>query len=294
MDQINSVSSALMQTLHLANDQYRGQIGRMVREMESRGLELLDDFEDHVKSDQLSLPVDATVHQLNADTVHFIESVEPFYETLGQIIAKKDERSVSPVEAYVNYKSDLLSALSMNINNKAEDYKNQSAKCVFLMNNFHFVKARLGQLYTKTGNSQKLEEARVALEKEYSEMEEAAYAEYFATVWSKLSLIARPDHPVQLNSKLNDKEKDQIKGKFRRFNSFFDEITQANRSLTITDGTQLTRIKEGIKQTVIPAYIDMLDKYGNRDTTKGNTSKYVKYTTEMITSEIEKLFDLSA
>ena len=86
----------------------------------------------------MSLPVDATVHQLNADTVHFIESVEPFYETLGQIIAKKDERSVSPVEAYVNYKSDLLSALSMNLNNKAEDYKNQSAKCVFLMVIFVF------------------------------------------------------------------------------------------------------------------------------------------------------------
>ena len=98
-----------------------------------------------------------------------------------------------------------------------------------IQNNFHFVKARLGQLYTKTGNSQKLEEARLALEKEYSEMEEAAYAEYFATVWSKLSLIARPDQPVQPNSKLNDKEKDIIKGKFRRFNAFFEEITTANR-----------------------------------------------------------------
>ena len=93
----------------------------------------MDDFEDHVKSDQLSLPLDATVHQLNADTVHFIESVEPFFDSIGQMISKRDERTISATQAYVNYKRDLLAALAMNLRNKATDYKSQSTRSLFLM-----------------------------------------------------------------------------------------------------------------------------------------------------------------
>jgi len=139
VDQLNKVSSSLMQTLHLASDQHRGQIGRMAREFESKGIELLDDFEDHVKSDQLSLPSDATVHQLNADTVHFIESVEPFFDSIGQMISKRDERTISATQAYVNYKRDLLAALAMNLRNKATDYKSQSTRSLFLMVDYPLV-----------------------------------------------------------------------------------------------------------------------------------------------------------
>ena len=78
----------------------------------------------------------ATVHQLNADTVHFIESVEPFYDSIGRIICKKDERTISTSEGYVNYKRDLLAALSMNLRNKATDYKSQSTRSLFLMVSF--------------------------------------------------------------------------------------------------------------------------------------------------------------
>ena len=66
------------------------------------------------------------------------------------------------------------------------------------------------------------------------------------------------------------------------------------RSLTVTDGSQLQKIKDEIKKSVVTPYIDMIDKYGGRDFAKGNTSKYVKYSTEAITAEIEKIFDLSA
>jgi len=65
-------------------------------------------------------------------------------------------------------------------------------------------------------------------------------------------------------------------------------------SLTVTDGKQLEKIKDDIKQVVVGPYTDMLDKYGSLETVKGNTSKYVKYTTETITNEIDKIFDLSA
>ena len=86
------------------------------------------------QSDQLSLPIDATVHQLNADTVHFIESVEPYHDSIGQMISRRDERATaSATESYVNYKQDLLGALAMNLRNKASDYKSQSTRCLFLM-----------------------------------------------------------------------------------------------------------------------------------------------------------------
>jgi len=293
VDQINRVSSSLMQTLHLASDHHRGLIGRFLREFESKAVELLDDFEDHIKSDTLTLPSDATVHQLNADTVHFIESVEPFYDSIGRIICKKDERTISTSEGYVNYKRDLLAALSMNLRNKATDFKSQSTRSLFLMNNFHFVKARLGQLYIQ-GDQKVLEESRLELAKEYKQMENESYEQYLQE-WGRLQIIALADIPIQLNApKLNDKEKTAIKEKFRKFNSTFEELITTNRSLTVTDGSQLQKIKDEIKKSVVTPYIDMIDKYGGRDFAKGNTSKYVKYSTEAITAEIEKIFDLSA
>jgi len=65
-------------------------------------------------------------------------------------------------------------------------------------------------------------------------------------------------------------------------------------ALTVTDGAQLAKIKDDIKQAVAAPYRDMLDKYGALETSKGNTSKYVKYTPETIIAEIDKIFDLSA
>ena len=62
----------------------------------------------------------------------------------------------------------------------------------------------------------------------------------------------------------------------------------------MTDGAQLAKIKDDIKQAVTAPYRDMLDKYGALETSKGNTSKYVKYTPETINAEIDKIFDLSA
>ena len=123
-------------------------MGRLVREWESKAIELLDDFEDHVKSDQLSLPIDATVHQLNADTVHFVESVEPFHDSIGQMISRRDERATaSATESYVNYKQDLLGALAMNLRNKASDYKSQSTRCLFLMVRLRWWCCTLDTLY---------------------------------------------------------------------------------------------------------------------------------------------------
>jgi len=228
IDQLTRVSSSLMQTLHLATDQHRGQMGRLVREWESKAIELLDDFEDHVKSDQLSLPIDATVHQLNADTVHFVESVEPFHDSIGQMISRRDERATaSATESYVNYKQDLLGALAMNLRNKASDYKSQSTRCLFLMNNFHFVKARLGQLYTSHAGKV-LEEARQQLASEYGEMEEKAYEEYMDD-WNRLHVLSAANIATQIKGKLSEKEKSLIKDKFRKYNATFEELITANR-----------------------------------------------------------------
>ena len=57
----------------------RRRIPQMVRELESASADMLEDFIDGIKSDlkrDHNLPSDCTVHEINSNALHFVQSLQ--------------------------------------------------------------------------------------------------------------------------------------------------------------------------------------------------------------------------
>ncbi|KAI5970750.1 EXO70 [Candida margitis] len=75
---------------------------------------------------------------------------------------------------------------------------------------------------------------------------------------------------------LTNKEREQVKELFKKFNESFEEALTNYRALEFGDSSLQNMLGNEVKKMILNAYFKLYDKYGNSDFTK-NRSKYIKW-----------------
>ncbi|XP_077866786.1 exocyst complex component 7-like [Saccoglossus kowalevskii] len=229
------------------------------------------------------------------------------------------------------YVTKVLGGLGLNLDQKAKTYADNYLKYIFLLNNHHYIlkslqrsgliklvecaKENVEQQYEDIILEQKRQYSKSSgrlasmhlvesvlqnLEKQYEDLIEEQKTNY-RTSWSKvLTNILEVHKPVssqratpEIGGKLKDRDRQNIKDKFKGFNNAFEEIYQIQKLYAIPDMDLRKSLIEDNKNYILPPYKLFREKYASVQFTK-NPDKYIKYTIDEVTNMMDKFFDASA
>ncbi|PIK33786.1 hypothetical protein BSL78_29403, partial [Apostichopus japonicus] len=260
------------ETLQGTTEQVRGKFPQLISALETNGAKALEEFFDFVKNDpdKANMPKDGTVHELTSNSIIYLESINEYVDTVAAMLLQSVETSYQSrkdknvlKKRVAVYLSEVLGALGLNLVQKAKTYSDQYLGDVFLLNNYHYILKSL-QSWNKVLNH--------ILEGFHPN-------------------AARPDLPDA--SKMKDKERHQIKEKFKGFNQDFEELYKTQKCYAIADRQLREFIRRDNKEFIIPQYTKFWNRYIQIDFSK-NKDKYIKYLPSDIEKMMDKFFDVTA
>ncbi|XP_062587562.1 exocyst complex component 7-like [Saccostrea cucullata] len=252
------------------------------------------------------MPKDGTVHELTNRTIIFLEPLLDYADTAGAMLLLHGEQA-APSEAVDAKKSKLkladyitktLSALGLNLSNKAETYSDPTLRPVFMLNNYHYILKSLKRsglldlIHTWNKDVGQFYEDRINEQKK-------SYSESWSRVMHYITEVNEPISQQRIQAmessreRLKDKEKQNIKDKFSGFNKELEDILRSQKGYAIPDPELREQMKKDNKDFIIPSYRMFLDKYKRLNFTK-NPTKYIKYSVQDVAEVVDKLFDMSA
>uniref|UniRef100_H2ZQN2 Exocyst complex component 7 n=1 Tax=Ciona savignyi TaxID=51511 RepID=H2ZQN2_CIOSA len=287
---------AYQDALKGVSEKNRLRIPRLIAELDSVGVKVLEDFSDCVKSDpekESNMPKDGTVHELTSNTMLFLQQLAENVEIVGGMLASKFEsqQSIQIIRSCLaKYIGQVLGALKLNLENKSRVYVDLFLAAVFLLNNYHFI-------ITALNRHNLLALAQIAtpeIERFYKEFIEEQRQAYMQC-WTKFDSYLNNDNkgvPIQVQpgGKLKDKDKQVVKDKFKSFNNDFEDLVKTHQQWAMPSSDIKKEIRNSVKSRIRSAYSELHEKYRMVQFTK-NIDKYLKYTPESVVENIDKLFD---
>uniref|UniRef100_A0A5S6QPP9 Exocyst complex component 7 n=1 Tax=Trichuris muris TaxID=70415 RepID=A0A5S6QPP9_TRIMR len=286
---IHSKHAVLSSFLKSGNLEIKNRFQNLMISIHSEGTCALEKFVDHVKSDvEKFVPPDCTVHQLTSNALTFLQQLVYQTEALGALLGNADDESSK--EAVPKYFARVLSALGLNLRNKAELYGNPALKAMFMLNNLtHILK-----LIRKNGVLQIVSEQNRNVEQYYNDQLDYFKAQYMQS-WSNLGALisnflrSTDASPVHAGQRLREKDREHIKTIFSDFNRHVDAIAKEHCDLVVPDVSLASQLRAECKQHVLPAYAELYEKYSKLNFTK-HFEKYVKLTPQNVDQLVESLF----
>ncbi|CAI5459405.1 unnamed protein product, partial [Closterium sp. Yama58-4] len=247
------------------------------------------EFEDAVEKDSTRTPVaDGTVHPLTSYVINYVKFLFDYEGTLRQLFeeAEKErgEKDWQGGDPSARQKPRLevatlriLTVLESNLEAKAKLYKDLALTQLFLMNNKHYIVRSI----------RKSEQARQLVGEEWIQRHrkivQQHQAMYQKLAWSKVLTVLSPVGEV-----IN---KNTLKERLKVFNFAFEEQYNKQLTWTIPDAELQKAVRQAVIDQVLPAYRDMLKRYGPVVDSLKNLSKHVKYQPEDIERLIRQLFE---
>ncbi|XP_060071715.1 exocyst complex component 7-like [Ylistrum balloti] len=284
----------------------RAKLVSLLSTLGSTGAKALEEFVESIKNDpdKASMPRDGTVHELTNHTIIFLEPLLDYADTAGAMLLMHGEQA-APSEAVDAKKSKLklaeyctkvLSALGLNLSNKAETYSDPTLRPVFMLNNYNYIlksiqrSGLLDLIHTWHKEVGQYYEDKIQEEKKH-----------YSQSWSRvMHYILEVNEPMSMQrtqsletAKLKDKEKQNIKDKFTGFNKELEEILRIQKGYAIPDQELREMLKKENRDFIVPSYTVFLQKYEKLNFTK-NRDKYIKYSIQDVEAIIGKFFDTSA
>ncbi|XP_060593061.1 LOW QUALITY PROTEIN: exocyst complex component 7-like [Ruditapes philippinarum] len=284
----------------------RAKLASLLSTLGSTGAKALEEFIDNIKNDPdkaSNMPRDGTVHELTNHTMVFMEQLQDYVETAGAMLLMHGEQA-APSEAVDDRKSRLkladyctkvLSALGLNLSNKAETYSDPYLKPIFMLNNFNYILKSL----KRSGLIELIHKWNKDVGMFYEEQimdQKKAYSQSWSRVMHYILEMNEPMSSQRMSNpdaKLKDKEKQNIKDKFTGFNKELEEILRTQKGYAIPDQELRSSLKKDNIEFIMPAYKIFLDKYKKMNFTK-NLDKYIKYQVVDVEEMINKFFDTAA
>lgn len=284
----------------------RAKLTSLLSTLGSTAAKALEEFALSIKTDpeKASMPKDGTVHELTNRTIIFLEPLLDYADTAGAMLLLHGEQA-APSEAVdpkkskmrlADYITKTLSALGLNLTIKAETYSDPTLRPVFMLNNYHYILKSLKRsglldlIHTWNKNVGQFYEDRINEQKKL-------YSESWSRVMHYITEVHEPISQQRIqameNSKLKDKEKQNIKDKFSGFNKELEDILKIQKGYAIPDPELREQMKKDNKDFIIPAFRMFLDKFKRLNFTK-NPEKYIKYSVQDVAEVVDKLFDMSA
>ncbi|XP_072167863.1 exocyst complex component 7-like [Diadema setosum] len=281
----------------------RSKLPSLVSSLENTGSRALEEFFDIIKNDpdKSNMPKDGTVHGLTSNALIFLENLLDYVETAAAMLATQKDptlqmRSADPKakqRRVATYVGKVLGALSLNLDQKAKTYSDQYLGAMFLLNNYHYILKSL----QRSGLIKLVVLSNPDIESHYEEIIKEQKKEYSKS-WNKvLAHILEVNKPVATQrlapdaAKLKDKERQQIKEKFKGFNTELEELHRIQSCYAIPDSTLREAVRRDNRDFIVPRYIQFRDRYFNTNFTK-NPEKYMKYSPEQVKDLLDKFFDL--
>ncbi|XP_022655150.1 exocyst complex component 7-like isoform X2 [Varroa jacobsoni] len=209
-------------------------------------------------------------------------------------LSKAEDRNRCTLSQYVHM---VLSALSLNINNKAENYTDEYLQAIFRLNNLHYVYQSL----QRSGLLEVVQEFYPSMGDHYLENlreEKRKYSQSWSHVLhyivdlDRSLTVASPRSPTD-SQKMKEKDRQIIKEKFAGFNKAMDEILRTQKQYAVHDAELRETIKRDNAEFIVPKYRLFYNTYSDVPFTK-NRDKYIKYTPIDISDMINMFFDTSA
>ena len=97
----------------------------------------------------------------------------------------------------------------------------------------------------------------------------------------------------QIQKSLSKNQREEVKDKFKNFNTAVDERFAVEKVYAIPDGELRAQIIKDIKKVILPLYGRFYDKYTEIDFAK-NPTKYIKYDKKGLDELLDCFFDASA
>uniref|UniRef100_H2ZQN5 Exocyst complex component 7 n=1 Tax=Ciona savignyi TaxID=51511 RepID=H2ZQN5_CIOSA len=289
---------AYQDALKGVSEKNRLRIPRLIAELDSVGVKVLEDFSDCVKSDpekESNMPKDGTVHELTSNTMLFLQQLAENVEIVGGMLASKFEsqQSIQIIRSCLaKYIGQVLGALKLNLENKSRVYVDLFLAAVFLLNNYHFI-------ITALNRHNLLALAQIAtpeIERFYKEFIEEQRQAYMQC-WTKFDSYLNNDNkgvPIQVQpgGKLKDKDKQVVKDKFKSFNNDFEDLVKTHQQWAMPSSDIKKEIRNSVKSRIRSSVLKifLFHRYRMVQFTK-NIDKYLKYTPESVVENIDKLFD---
>lgn len=286
----------------------RAKLASLLSTLDNTGAKALEEYTVSVRGDPdkaSNMPRDGTVHELTNHTIIFLTQLQDYGETAGAMLLMHGEQAnpsanITPDSCknkVAFFMTQVLSALGLNLSNKAETYSDPGMKPIFMLNNFNYILKSL----KNTGLLELLLLQNKEVARFYNE-QITEQKRIYSESWSKvLHYILEMDKPMSLQRahqmdstvKLKDKERQNIKDKFTGFNKELEDIHRIQKGYAIPDSELRQQLIAENKEFLVPRYRMFYDKYSVLNFTR-NRTKYVKYNVEVVSKMLDNFFDASA
>ncbi|KAI8818604.1 Cullin repeat-like-containing domain protein [Fimicolochytrium jonesii] len=268
---------------------YAGAKGLEISDLSSNGksitIQCLAQLYEDTKSDNSkgsSLSLDGTVHELTSTALNTLRRLVEYHSAVDKLIA--DGANPMGATAFSTIAQDVLTALTVNLDQKAKTYKKPTLAAIFLLNNYHYMvkHVRASGLAELVGNEEvgRLEKA--------SQKGRQGYRDSWTSV---IEAINDKGQGVAPGAKtLTKAQKHIVKDQFKNFNTEFEEVTRTQKTYSVPDADLRVAIIKDVKAILCPFYKQFYEKHATLDFSK-NPEKYVKYTPQTLEAAIEKLFE---
>ncbi|VDN86654.1 unnamed protein product [Brugia pahangi] len=110
-----------------------------VKKINDKTKESLDGFFDHLTNDSNKfVPTDGNVHQITSNTLNFLNSLMDYRQTVTNLLIATGAKG-NPATHFPRLFARALSALGLNLKNKAGAYSDETLAAVFLLNNSNYI-----------------------------------------------------------------------------------------------------------------------------------------------------------
>ncbi|KAK3772011.1 hypothetical protein RRG08_008250 [Elysia crispata] len=283
----------------------RAKLTSLLSTLDSTGAKALEEFTESIRHDKsTNMPRDGTVHELANHTMIYLEQLLKYVEAAGAMLLMHGEKPTPSASntpdccrnKAADYITKVLSALGLNLSNKAETYSDPALRPVFMLNNFNYIIKAL----TRSGLLDILSKWNPQIATFY-ESQILEQKRDYSKSWSKvLHIILEVDKPMsqqraasQDNAKLKDKERQNIKDRFTGFNKALEEIYRVQKTYAMPDSELRASLIAENKEYMVPRYTLFYEKYSNLNFSK-NKAKYLKYEPVDVGALLDKFFDASA
>ncbi|KAL4289454.1 hypothetical protein HN51_056384 [Arachis hypogaea] len=271
------------------------------------------DLENSVKGDNDRVPVpNGAIHPLTRYVMNYLEYACEYKDTLEQVLRQclQDDyhtcRYYSPIRKIELEEDDgtpknsalaiqlmtIMDLLSLNLEYKAMLYKDFALRSVFLMNNGRYIVQKVKgckDLHLCMGDNW--------CRKRQSGLK-LHHKNYRTETWSKVlnclstdGLQGNTSSVLSPRANKDKKPKQELKDKFKRFNSTFEDIYKTQSSWVVSDEQLKSELRASIAALVIPAYRSFYGRFKHHLNSSRHVDKYIKYHPEDIEAIIEELFD---
>ncbi|KAI7321569.1 hypothetical protein KC315_g9113 [Hortaea werneckii] len=194
-------------------------------------------------------------------------------------------------DLFSHYATDTIDALLTNLDSRGKAMlRGRSLQGVFLANNISIVERMIStsELGSLLSSAQKLEQWRKASTRAYMDAWKEPSTHLLDQITAKAPRPTSTGQAVDsaaIVKSLSSKDKDNIKEKFRNFNTSFDEMVQRHKSYKMEAEVRRQLGKE-VQSFMEPLYTRFFDRYHEIDKGKG---KYVKYSKAEMSSVLSSL-----